>query len=332
MKLVVFSIVKNEAKTIGEVLDRVPNQIPGVSDIQKIILSDGSTDETEDVAKKHGALTYRNRTQKRLAHSFREIVKILLELDADIAVGIDGDLQLDPAEIPNLVKPIVEDKADFVAGDRFTDPETGTIRRPGNMPIGKYLGNRLGAAVINYMTGQKYIDVTCGFRAYNKKALIALNTNSGYTYTQESFQVLAMKKIDIVTIPVTVKYFPGRKSRVVQSLAQFITSSAIAIIRVFRDFSPMKFFIILGAISFIPGILMGAFVIVFWLINGTFTPYKFLGFTGIYATSLGLITWIIGLVADMLSRVLSNQEKILEIVKENKLEIRKLNERKSKES
>src|SRR5690606_38988982 len=102
---------------------------------------------------------------------------------ADIMVNIDGDLQFAPEDIPKLVAPIVEGKADFVAADRFTDPETGKRRKPKNMPPVKYYGNKLGARIVGSLSGQKFRDVTCGFRAYNQNALVALNINGEHTYT-----------------------------------------------------------------------------------------------------------------------------------------------------
>ena len=118
-------------------------------------------------------------------------------MGADIAVSIDGDLQFKREDIPKLVKPIVSEHYDFVAADRFTDPRSGKRRKPQGMPSGKYLANRVGSWITSKLSQRKFKDVTCGFRAYNRNALFALNINSPYTYTQESFQLLAAKRLDI---------------------------------------------------------------------------------------------------------------------------------------
>lgn len=318
MKLIVVSICKDEAKTIGQVLDAIPDKIAGIKTIEKWVISDGSTDDTAAVAKAHGAQVREDGMQKKLAFRFREVVDLALSRGADVLVNIDGDKQFNPADIPQFVAPIVEDEADFVAADRFTNPATGKVRRPQNMPGGKYYGNKLGAWVTGKLSGQLFPDVTCGFRAYSRHALIALNINGVHTYTQETFQVLAMKRMRIKAIPVEVKYFPGRKSRVVTSIPSYIAISAVNILRAYRDFAPLRFFAWLGAIPFVLGVVCFALLGIHWLNTGSLSPYKFLGFAGIYLTTMGLILWVVGLLADMQVRLLNNQEKMYENIKQLK--------------
>lgn len=315
MKLLVVSICKDEASTIGKVMGGIPDRIPGIGVIEKVVIDDGSTDATQKTAAEHGALVHSDGSQKRLAFRFREAVDIGLARKADIMVNIDGDMQFNPADIPKLVKPIVDGTADFVAADRFSDEVTGKFRRPKDMSLGKYLGNRLGARVVSRLSRHEFHDVTCGFRAYNRKALFALNTDGTHTYTQESFQVLAMKRLRIMSVPVEVKYYPERKSRVVKSILHYVAVSTVGILRSYRDFTPLRFF---GWLGFIPSIIGTGFLVFFlahWVVAGRFSPYKFTGFVGIYFLTMGIIFWALGLVADMLSRMLNNQEKILERVK-----------------
>ncbi|HRI05846.1 MAG TPA: glycosyltransferase family 2 protein [Candidatus Dojkabacteria bacterium] len=323
MKLVVFTFAHNEEKTIEKVLNGVPKKIDGISEITKLVIDDGSTDSTAKVAKKAGAHVIKNGNQKRLSYSFQVAVDYALENGADIAVNIDADLQMNPTDIPLLVAPIVEGRADFVSADRFSDPETGKFRRPENMPFGKYLGNLMGAFIVSKLSGKRFNDVTCGFRAYNRKALLNVNINTKDTYTQESFQILATKKLNILQIPVIVKYYKGRKSRVVTSVFKYISRSSLNIIRAFRDYAPLRFFSILGSLFFVPGLLLMLFTGIHWLNTGTFTPYKFVGILGIYAASLGILTYLFGIVADMLDRVIHNQEKILYYLKSTKYDKKK---------
>jgi glycosyltransferase involved in cell wall biosynthesis len=315
MKLLVVSICKDEAETIGEVLDRIPSKIKGISQIEKWVIDDGSTDDTAKIAKKHGAHVASDGVQKRLAARFRQVLDIALEGKADILVNIDGDLQFKPEEIPMLIEPVLTNKADFVAADRFTDVETGRVRRPTNMPAGKYWANKLGARVTSKLSESSFKDVTCGFRAYNREAMYALNLHGAYTYTQESFQVLAMKGLRIASVPASITYYPGRKSRVVKSFYQFLFGSALNILRAYRDYAPLKFFGNLGIFFFVVGAVCSGFFFGHWIVTNQFTPYKFLGFIGIYCISLALLVWVVGLMADMLDRMLGNQEKIIERLK-----------------
>ena len=315
MKLLIISICKNESKTIGEVLDRIPKKITGISSIEKWVIDDGSSDNTIETAKKHGANVISDGVHKGLAFRFREAIDLALKNKTDVLVNIDGDLQFDPTDIPKLVEPIVKNRADFVAADRFTRPEDEKPHRPDNMALGKYYGNRMGAKVVSSLSRHSFKDVTCGFRAYNRKALFALNTDGTHTYTQESFQILAMKRLRILSVPTKVIYYPGRKSRIVTNILKYVALSSVNILRSYRDFTPLRFFGWLGFMPFIVGLV---FLIIFaghWLVTGSFSPYKFLGFAGTYLITLGIIFWALGLVADMLSRMLNNQEKIIEKLK-----------------
>ena len=189
------------------------------------------------------------------------------------------------------------------------------------MPPAKYYGNKIGAWAVGKLSDEKFRDVTCGFRGYNQKALYALNINGTHTYTQESFQILAARKMRIQAVPVDVKYFKNRKSRVVTSIPKYMVISMLNILRAFRDFAPLRFFVMLGAIPFIVGMLCMVFVFVHWLQYGSFTPFKFVGLTGLYLFTLGVFFWSLGLTADMQVRILNNQEKTYE-------ELRRLSHRK----
>jgi glycosyltransferase involved in cell wall biosynthesis len=313
MKLVIFTICKDEESTLKELLDRIPRKISGISKIETLVISDGSTDQTAEIARKNGAdKVLEGVVQKRLAYRFQQALDTVLEMGADVAVNIDGDLQFAPEDIPKLLKPVLEQDYDFVAADRFTDPKTKQRRRPDNMPKTKYWANRLGAKIVGSLSGQNFRDVTCGFRAYNKKAMLAININSNYTYTQESFQVLAIKKMSITSVPILVKYYPGRKSRVVRSFWQFLFGSALNILRAYRDYAPLKFFGIASAFCLIPGILIGGLVSWNWAATGAISPYIAFGIIALFLVSIGILLAILGLVADMFDRMLNNQEKIIE--------------------
>ncbi|PID99497.1 hypothetical protein CSA80_01915 [Candidatus Saccharibacteria bacterium] len=315
MKLVVVSICMNEAQTVAELVKRIPKKYAGIKDVDICIVDDGSTDGTVAAARKAGATVYSDGANKGLAYRFREVIDIALERGADVLVNIDGDLQFQPEDIPKFVQPVVAKEADFVAADRFTDPETGEQRRPKNMPAGKYYGNKLGARVVSRLARQTFNDVTCGFRAYSYRALVALNINSTHTYTQESFQIIAAKRLRIKTLPTHVTYYKGRKSRVVKSLVSYIAVSSLNILRAYRDFAPLRFFFSVGLIPFTIGLIGVGIAGWHWLQTGLISPYKAFGMAGLYLTTLGIFFWSLGLVADMLVRLQGTAEKSYEDIK-----------------
>lgn len=315
MKLLIVSICKNEANTIAELIKRIPKKYKGINEVEICIIDDGSTDGTADVAREAGAMVQSDGVSKGLAFRFREVIDLALQRDVDVLVNIDGDLQFMPEEIPHIAGPVIAGEADFVAADRFRDPETGKNVRPENMPAGKYYGNQLGAWVVSRLSKKTFNDVTCGFRAYNRRALYALNLNSSHTYTQESFQIIAAKRLRIKTVPTKVVYYVGRKSRVVTSILKYVWTSTLNILRAYRDFAPLQFFFGLGLIPFTPG-LVGVVVAGWhWLSTGLISPYKAFGIAGLYLVSLGIFFWALGLVADMLVRINGTQEKTYEDIK-----------------
>lgn len=326
MNLAVVSICKNESKTIEELIRRIPKRIDGIDQIDIYVMNDGSTDDTALLARKAGATVLgSNRHSKGLAFRFREVVDFVLRKQYDVMVNIDGDLQFRPEDIPKFVKPIVDDEADFVAADRFTNSKTGRRIRPENMPPVKYHGNKVGSWIVGKLSGEKFRDVTCGFRAYNQDALYVLNINGTKTYTQESFQLLAARKMRIIPLPVEVKYFKGRKSRVVTNVPRYVLESALNIIRAFRDFAPLRFFVYVGLAPFIVGMICLGFMVYHYISAGQFTPYKSIGFTGLYLVTMAFFLWSLGLVADGQVRTMNSQEKTFE-------QIRRLSHRYESES
>lgn len=318
MYLIIFSICHNEEESIRELYKRIPKRIEGVDKIDYFILDDGSTDDTVKLAKSAGIEVFRNISQKRLAYSFQKAIDISLNKGADLVVNIDGDLQYSPEEIPLLVKPIINNQANFVAATRFADDDGNKRPIPQYMPMVNYYGNLIGTKIVSWLAGKTFTDVTSGFRAYDRDAMLSININGKYTYTQETFQQLAAKRLTITQVPVSIKYFPGRRSRVVKSAYSFIGSSALNIIRSFRDFAPMLFFFWFGMINFILGSFFSIFTIIHYIQTRSFSPYKAVGFAALFFISLSLVVWIFGLLADMLDRVINNQEKTLYLLKEKK--------------
>jgi glycosyltransferase involved in cell wall biosynthesis len=309
-KLAIIIPAYNEEANIGRVLDDIPRQIEGVNHTQVFVIDDGSKDATASVARQHGATVISHKSNQGVGRSFKTGLEAALESGADVMVNIDGDGQFLPQEIPLLIQPILDDLADFVPADRFTNPD-GSEKRPEHMSPLKFWGNQMMSNLISTLSGRRFRDVSCGFRAYSREAMLRLNLSGKFTYTQETFLDLSFKDARIQPLPVTIRYFKDRKSRVASNLFQYTFRTLNIIIRVYRDFYPLRFFFNLGLVPFSIGLLEMIWMGIFFLQTGNFTPYKAVGLTGIYLFTLGLLLFITGFLADMLTRINQNQEKML---------------------
>lgn len=312
MHLLIMIPALNEEETIESVLRSIPRQIDGIDRIDTVVIDDGSTDKTAGVAEKAGAAVLSHSHNLGVGRAFQTGLEEAIRRNCDIVVNIDADGQFRAQDIPLVIAPILRGQADMVVGNRFG---SAGHRRPPNMPLLKYHGNQLMTWFINGLTKQKFPDVSSGFRAINKTALYMLNPGGAYTYTQEMFLDLSFKDLRITSVPVDVTYFPGRTSRVANSLGRYAYNSMKIIIRAFRDYRPMPFFLFLSYPSLVIGITCGVFMITYRITQGDYTPYKIVGLAGIYFLSLSIFLLVTGFVADMFVRVRLNQEKLLYLLK-----------------
>lgn len=307
MKLVIIIPCFNEEKTIGKVIAEIPRSIWGISETEIIVVDDGSSDNTVSCAKKAGAGVVSQPQNRGVGAAFISGVEIALKKGADILVNIDADGQFDPKQIPILIEPIIKDKADFVTCSRFKDPKLIP-----QMPSIKIWGNKQMAKLISFLVGQKFFDVSCGFRAYSRNALLNLNLFGKFTYTQESFLDLAYKGLRVVEVPLKVR---GERefgdSKVAKSVVSYGYKSFKIIFRTIRDYKPLKFFGYAGFFIIFIAAIIGTFFLVHWAMTGATSPYKSLGFIAAFLVALGFIVIVLALIADMLDRIRLNQEKLL---------------------
>jgi glycosyltransferase involved in cell wall biosynthesis len=248
MKLVIFIPCLNEEKTLPAVLETMPQKIPGIDSIEILLIDDGSTDKTVEVAKALGVQHFvRHAQNKGLAHSFRDGLQGALELGADIIVLTDGDNQYPSAYIPDLVRPIVDGKADTVIADRHV----GTIDHFSPM---KKLLQKVGTRVLNAAAGTNIPDATSGFRAYSKSAAMQLNLVTRYSFGMETIIQAGNKRhaiavIDITTNPKT------RESRLFKSSWQHVRRQAVVIARSFMMYKPYAIFLTLGVLFLVVGLV-----------------------------------------------------------------------------
>ncbi|MGB2865911.1 MAG: glycosyltransferase family 2 protein [Sedimentisphaerales bacterium] len=307
MKLVIIIPALNEERTIGDVITTVPSRIDGVDEIEIIVVDDGSTDRTKCVAISAGASVISHCRNEGVGAAFKTGIKAALMKGADVIVNIDADGQFDPQDIPVLVKPVLEGKADFVTASRFKEPSLIP-----QMPKIKIWGNKKMAWLISLLTGDKFYDVSCGFRAYSRDTALKLTLVGQFTYTQETFLDLAFKGATIVEIPLVVRGERGfGESRVASNLWKYAAMTSKIIFRAFRDYKPLRFFGIISLPFLVSGTLLEIFLILHYILSGQFSPHKWAGFSGASLIVLGLIFFIIGLVADMLDRIRLNQEELL---------------------
>lgn len=306
MKLVIFIPAYNEEKTIVDVINSIP-RLKEFNSQQVIVIDDGSSDKTFQLAAKTDAVIYTNQVNRGLGFTFQLGVQKALEHGADIMVTLDADGQFPANRIGDIVFPILNNKAEMVTATRFLHKAD----YPENIGWVKYFGNQQVAWLMTKIVGQRFSDVSCGFRAYSKEALLKINLYGRFTYTQEVMIDLAMKNIKIIEIPVKVKYFKKRDSRIFKNGFNYAFKSLWIIFRTYRDFAPLRVFGTVGIILFIIGLMFDLILLRHYLMFRVFTPYQFAGFLGAFFNVLGIAFVIVGLVTDMLVRIRMNQENIL---------------------
>lgn len=304
IKLVIQMPALNEAKTIGQVLDSIPGKIDGIDKVQVVVVNDGSSDDTGAIALEHGAHVVAHDRPRGVGFAFRSGLNRSIELFPDIILTIDADGQFDPNDIPALIAPIIKGEADFVTASRFHDP----AMEP-DMPRAKRWGNKVIANWLSRMIGREFHDVSCGFRAYSRKAFLRLNPQGDFTYTHEVFLSLAFAGLRIIEVPVRVRGVREHgRSRVAGNLFKYAWQAAAIIFATYRDYRPLAFFGSISGVLGIPGFLCLCFLGAHWFRTGALSPYKAVGFIGGALCGAALLVYLIGLMAAMLSRLRSGVE------------------------
>jgi glycosyltransferase involved in cell wall biosynthesis len=257
MKLIIQIPCLNEEQTLPATLADLPRELDGVDRVEWLIIDDGSTDRTIEVARSHGVdHIVRLTNNKGLAAGFQAGLDACLKLGADIIVNTDADNQYSAADIPKLVAPILEGRADMVVGDRRTDDIEHFS------PLKKRL-QKTGSWVVRQASNTDIPDTTSGFRAYNREAAMQMAVVSKYTYTLETIiqagkLLVAIDHVDIRTNPQT------RESRLFPSIWSYVRRNAVSIARIYAQYEPLKVFMTLAAIVGLGGaIAFGRFIIAY---------------------------------------------------------------------
>ncbi|MFU0800667.1 MAG: glycosyltransferase family 2 protein [Xylanivirga thermophila] len=260
MKLIIQIPCYNEEKTLPMTIGDLPTSIPGVDEIEYLIIDDGSSDRTVEVARKlgvHHIVRFPN--NRGLAKGFMAGIDACLRVGADIIVNTDGDNQYNGHDIPKLIKPILDGKAEVVVGDRQTD----TIEH--FSPTKKKL-QRWGSGVVRRASKTNVADAPSGFRAYSREAALKLNVISEYSYTLETLIEAGRRKEAIANVPIGTNE-KLRESRLFKSMWQYVRKSGSTIIRTYTMYKPLKIFLNLGFIMFLIGFIIGCRYLYFFF-NG----------------------------------------------------------------
>lgn len=312
MKLIVQIPCYNEEQTLPETVADIPRQIDGIDQVEVLVIDDGSRDNTVQVAREIGVdHVIRNKRNIGLARSFRKGLDACLVRGADIIVNTDGDNQYAGADIPKLVKPILEGQADMVIGDR----ETNKI--PHFSPLKKFL-QYLGSGVVRKLAGIWVPDTVSGFRAFSREAAIRINVVSSFSYTIET--VIQAGKRHLTVQSVAVRTNPKtRDSRLFKSIPHFVQNSLGTMVRMYAMYQPLRVFFYLGSVLTIIGILPIIRFLFFYLAGSGDGHLQSL-LLGSVLVILGFITFMIGLVADLISFNRQLMEMTLERVRRMELD------------
>lgn len=317
MKVIVQIPVYNEEETLGQVLDAIPRQISGVERVETLVIDDGSTDRSVEVARTHGVdHIVRHVGNKGLATAFRTGLDACLRLGADIIVNIDGDNQYPAEAIPELVRPILEGRADIVIGDRRPQKVAHFSRT-------KRLLQVVGTWVVRIASGVEVRDAPSGFRAYSKEAALRLNVLSHFSYTVETVIQAGKKDLLIAHVPVEARPV-ARKSRLMRGMWDFVKRQGATILRTYVLYEPLRTFTYIALPFFVlGGVLLGRFL-VFYIQDpgGAQGRYIQSVIIGGVALLLGFLIFLFGILADLVAGTRRLTEEALYRIRRLELECR----------
>ncbi len=308
IKLVIMIPCLNEEETLPLVLNTIPKKIKGIDEIEILLIDDGSTDKTVEVAKSLGVKHFLRHTKNQgLSRSFRHGLNRSLEMGADIIVLTEGDNQYKQEKIPELIQPILDGEADVVISDR----QTQTIE---HFSFTKKLLQKFGTWVLNTVAGTNVPDAISGFRAYTRHAAMQLNPVADYSWATETTLQAAARKQSIVIVPIATN--PKlRDSRQFKSSWQHVRKSSVTIVRAFLMYKPYAVFLTFGLIFLIlGGVPFVRYLVLFYIHKkpGQHLQSLIVGMVFLIAAFLSLA---LGVIADLIriNRILN--EESLELMK-----------------
>src|SRR3954452_14882793 len=261
MKLVIQIPCLNEEESLPSVLAELPRSVVGFDQVEWLIVDDGSTDGTVEVARRHGVDHLVRLTSNRgLATAFQSGLDAALKLGADVIVNTDADGQYSASDIPSLVEPIVARRADMVVGDR-------QVQDVEHFSPTKKLLQKLGSWVVRRASGTRVLDTTSGFRAYNREAALQLIVVSRYTYTLESLIQAGKMSVAIEDVPISPNE-TERESRLAGSTSAYVRRNAFAIFRAYTLYEPLRVCMLLTFVFGVLALAAWSPFLIDWILNG----------------------------------------------------------------
>lgn len=292
MKLIIQIPCYNEEATLPQTVRDLPVQIAGIDEIEVLVIDDGSTDRTVAVARELGVQHIVSLPRNAgLARAFVTGLETSVARGADIIVNTDADNQYQGADIANLVAPIVNGRADVVVGDR------GVASLAEFSPVKRFL-QQFGSWVVQLASGVAVPDATSGFRALSCEAALRTLILSEYSYTLESLIQAGARRLSVVYVPIRVNA-KTRPSRLMRNIPQYVMSSMATILRIYTMYRPMRVFFFLAGLMLAGGLVGGARFLYFYAQGRGAGHIQSLILTAILLI-MGLQTFLIGLVADLI--------------------------------
>jgi glycosyltransferase involved in cell wall biosynthesis len=293
MKLIIQIPCYNEEATLAATLQDLPRSLPGIDEIEVLVIDDGSTDRTATVAETLGAShVIRLGRNQGLARAFLTGLEAALQLGADIIVNTDGDNQYRGEDVERLLDPILAGEADIVVGDR------GVATLSHFSPLKRRL-QRTGSWVVERAAGVEIPDATSGFRALTREAALRTLVLGEYSYTLETLIQAGARQMSVVYVPVGTNP-QTRPSRLIRSLPHYLTQSALTILRTYSLYFPLRVFLGIGTVMIGAGLILGVRFLYFFIVSqGNTGKVQSLILAAILLI-VGFQTCLVGLMADLI--------------------------------